>query len=94
MKKTFQRAEDRIRLMAQNTQDVVKNQVQYIDELEEDLSEYISPSNQALFKIFEQNAQRNLDIPLDLFPKVLVYDVRLQRSVLTHTYNLEFISRG
>lgn len=31
---------------------------------------------------------------VDLFPKVLVYDVRLQRSVLTHTYNLEFISRG
>ena len=31
---------------------------------------------------------------VDLFPKVLVYDVHLQRSVLTHTYNLEFISRG
>tara|TARA_R110000782_G_scaffold101422_1_gene188163 strand:+ start:119 stop:373 length:255 start_codon:yes stop_codon:yes gene_type:complete len=31
---------------------------------------------------------------VDLFPKVLVYDARLQRSVLTHTYNLEFISRG
>ena len=31
---------------------------------------------------------------VDLFPKVLVYDVRLQRSVLTHAYNLEFISRS
>jgi len=31
---------------------------------------------------------------VDLFPKVLVYDAHLQRSVLTHTYNLEFISRG
>ena len=70
MKKTFQRAEDRIRLMAQKTQDVVKNQVQYIEELEEDLSEYISPSNQALFKIFEQNAQKSLDIPIDKLPKV------------------------
>jgi hypothetical protein len=52
MKKTYQRAEDRIRSIAQKTQDVVKNQVQYIEELEEDLSEYISPANQALFKIF------------------------------------------
>ncbi|MFY7936295.1 MAG: DUF3987 domain-containing protein, partial [Flavobacterium sp.] len=51
-------------------QDVVKNQVQYIEELEEDLSEYISPGNQALFKIFEQNAQNSLDIPIDKFPKV------------------------
>jgi len=70
MKKTHERAQDRIRSMAQKTQDVVKNQVQYIEELEEDLSEYISPGNQALFKIFEQNAQKSLDIPLDLFPKV------------------------
>lgn len=31
---------------------------------------------------------------VDLFPKVLVYDTRLQRSILTHTYNLEFISRS
>ena len=31
---------------------------------------------------------------VDLFPKVLVYDARLQRSILTHTYNLEFISRS
>ena len=68
-KKTFQRATDHKELEAQKTQDVVKNQVQYIEELEEDLSDYISPANQALFKIFEQNAQRSLDIPLDLFPK-------------------------
>jgi hypothetical protein len=70
MKKTYQRAEDRIRSIAQKTQDVVKNQVQYIEELEEDLSEYISPANQALFKIFEQNAQNSLDIPIDKLPKV------------------------
>jgi hypothetical protein len=69
-KKIYQIAEDRKKLEAQKAQDVVKNQVQYIEELEEDLSEYISPANQALFKIFEQNAQRSLDIPLDLFPKV------------------------
>ena len=31
---------------------------------------------------------------VDLFPKVLVYDAHLQRSILTHTYNLEFISRS
>ena len=30
---------------------------------------------------------------VDLFPKVLVYDARLQQTILTHTYNLEFISR-
>ena len=69
-KKIHQIAEDRKKLEAQKTQDVVKNQVRYIEELEEDLSEYVSPANQALFKIFEQNAQRSLDIPLDLFPKV------------------------
>ena len=68
-KKIYQIADNHKKLEAQKTQDVVKNQVQYIEELEEDLSEYISPGNQALFKIFEQNAQRSLDIPLDLFPK-------------------------
>ena len=31
---------------------------------------------------------------VDLFPKVLVYDARLQQTILTHTYNLEFISRS
>jgi len=70
MKKTHERAQDRIRSMAQKTQDVIKNQVQYIEELEEDLDKYISPANQALFKIFEQRAQTSLEIPLDLFPKV------------------------
>jgi len=31
---------------------------------------------------------------VDLFPKVLIYDVRLRRKVLTHTYSIEFISRA
>ena len=68
-KKIYQIADNHKKLEAQKTQDVVKNQVQYIEELEEDLSEYISPGNQALFKIFEQNAQNSLDIPIDKFPK-------------------------
>jgi len=70
MKKTHERARDRVRSLVQPTTDVVKSQVQYIEELEEDLSEYISPGSLALFKIFETNAQKSLDIPLDLFPKV------------------------
>jgi len=70
MKKTHERARDRVRSLVQKTTDVVKSQVQYIEELEEDLSEYISPGSLALFKIFETNAQKSLDIPLDLFPKV------------------------
>jgi hypothetical protein len=31
---------------------------------------------------------------IDLFPKVLIYDTQLQRMVLTHSYNVEFISRA
>ena len=31
---------------------------------------------------------------IDLFPKVLIYDTRMQRTVLTHSYNIEFISRA
>lgn len=70
MKKTHERTRDRVRSLIQPTTDVVKSQVQYIEELEEDLSEYISPANMALFKIFENNAQKSLEIPLDKFPKV------------------------
>jgi hypothetical protein len=69
LKKIYQIADNHKKLLAQKTQDVVKNQVQYIEELEEDLDKYISPANQALFKIFEQKAQNSLEIPLDLFPK-------------------------
>lgn len=68
-KKFYELADDHKKLSAEKVQDALKNQVQYIEELEEDVSDYISPANQALFKIFEQNAQRSLDIPLDLFPK-------------------------
>lgn len=31
---------------------------------------------------------------VDLFPKVLVYDTQRRKTILTHTYNIEFISRG
>ena len=31
---------------------------------------------------------------IDLFPKVLIYDTRMQRTILTHSYNIEFISRA
>ena len=31
---------------------------------------------------------------IDMFPKVLIYDTRLGRTVLTHSYNIEFISRA
>ena len=31
---------------------------------------------------------------IDMFPKVLIYDTRLRRTILTHSYNLEFISRA
>ena len=31
---------------------------------------------------------------VDLFPKVLVYDTRLRKTVLTHAYNIEFVSRA
>jgi len=31
---------------------------------------------------------------VDLFPKVVIYDTRLGKTILTHTYNIEFISRG
>ena len=31
---------------------------------------------------------------IDLFPKVLIYDTRLGKTVLTHAYNIEFISRA
>ena len=31
---------------------------------------------------------------IDLFPKVLIYDAKLRKKVLTHAYNVEFISRA
>lgn len=31
---------------------------------------------------------------VDLFPKLMIYDTRLGRIVLTHAYNVEFISRA
>ena len=31
---------------------------------------------------------------VDLFPKVLIYDAKLRKKVLTHAYNVEFISRA
>ncbi len=31
---------------------------------------------------------------VDLFPKILIYDARLRRTILTHAYNIEFISRA
>ncbi len=31
---------------------------------------------------------------IDMFPKVLIYDTRLCRTVLTDSYNIEFISRA
>ena len=31
---------------------------------------------------------------VDLFPKLVIYDTRLGRTVLTHAYNIEFISRS
>ena len=31
---------------------------------------------------------------VDLFPKVLVYDTQRRKTILTHAYNIEFISRG
>ena len=31
---------------------------------------------------------------VELFPKVLIYDTRLQKTVMTHAYNLEFVSRA
>lgn len=31
---------------------------------------------------------------VDLFPKILIYDTRLQKIVLTHAHSIEFISRG
>ena len=31
---------------------------------------------------------------VDMFPKVLIYDTRSQRTVLTHSYNIEIISRS
>ena len=30
----------------------------------------------------------------DIFPQVMLYDMKLQRTVLTYSYNLEFISRA
>ncbi len=31
---------------------------------------------------------------VELFRKVLIYDTRLQKTVLTHTHSIEFISRA
>lgn len=31
---------------------------------------------------------------VDLFPKLMIYDTRLGKTVLTHAYNVEFISRA
>ena len=31
---------------------------------------------------------------VDLFPRLMIYDTRLGRTVLTHAYNVEFISRA
>jgi hypothetical protein len=31
---------------------------------------------------------------VDLFPKLMIYDTRLGRTVVTHAYNVEFISRA
>jgi hypothetical protein len=31
---------------------------------------------------------------VDMFPKVLIYDTALMKTILAHSYNVEFISRG
>ncbi len=31
---------------------------------------------------------------VDMFPKVLIYDTSLMRTIIAHAYNVEFISRG
>ena len=31
---------------------------------------------------------------MDLFPKILIYDTHLRQTILTHYYNIEFISRA
>jgi len=31
---------------------------------------------------------------VDMFPKVLIYDTTLMKTIMTHAYNVEFISRG
>lgn len=67
MKPTYKRAE----IFAQKVADANKKiRVDYVPELDEDLTKYISPANQNLFKYFEQNAEKSLDIPLDKFPKI------------------------
>ena len=31
---------------------------------------------------------------VDLFPRLMIYDTRLRRTILTHAYNVEFVSRA
>ncbi len=31
---------------------------------------------------------------VDMFPKILLYDTHTRRTILTHSYNIEFISRA
>ncbi len=43
-----------------------------------------------IIDIIEESDEKQVE----LFPKVLIYDTRLRKTVLTHSYNLEFISRA
>ena len=80
MKKTHERARDRVRSLVQPTTDVVKNetpidsvldnQIEYLENIEGDVLKSITPQNLYLFNQWEKNSKSNENIPLDLFPKL------------------------
>ena len=70
MKKIYQIADNHKKLEAQKTNDVLDSQIELIEDLENDILQSIAPGNLYLFKQWEKDSKSNIDIPLDLFPKL------------------------
>ncbi len=70
MKKIYQIADNHKKLEAQKTNDVLDSQIELIEDLENDILQSIAPGNLYLFKQWEKDSKSNIDIPLNLFPKL------------------------
>ena len=70
MKKIYQIADNHKKLEAQKTNDVLDSQIELIEQLEDSILKSIAPGNLYLFKQWEKDSKSNIDIPLDLFPKL------------------------
>lgn len=82
MKRTHDRALERIRAMAIQSQNIINAKPDSFLEIPEDITQYINPSSLRLFQYFEQTAQNDLDIPLDKFPKIFREYAKELKSVL------------